>query len=645
MTTKALGLAALAGLALSVAANAQSPNRTNLDRTSLDRATETTQQASRLGDTPNTTTHHTLTPARPSPADTTNTNALGTPPAYILTVLHHSDGESQLLGAPGNDDFGNVARFKTLMDNLRADALADPLNDGIPRGVVVLTSGDNYLPGPEFNASLANGVPYFDSIAYDAIGYDAIVLGNHDFDFGPQTLRDFIDGFTAPPAFLSSNLDFSTEPALAPLAGTTLLPSVVVNTGGQQVGIIGATTPDIRFIASPGQTTINPVLPAVQAEVTKLTGMGVDKIILSSHLQDLAAGEFALIPQLDDVDAVVAGGSGTLFANAGDLLVPGDTASADYPTNINDNDGTPVPVVGTADDYKYIGRLVLEFDANGELLAVAPTSGPVRVSGIAPDAVAEDPTLVNDVLNPVAAFVAALDAHVVATTSVDLDGRRSSVRSFETNLGNLVAESQLWTARQLADDFNVNPADVAIANGGGIRIDAIIDDGDVTVLDTFDTLPFSNFVTVVEDVTPENFKELLENAVSTQGGLGSTGRFFQIAGFSVIWDVNQTPMIIDDDTGDITQQGERIRQVILDDGTPVVIGGVVLPVRSINIATVNFLAGGGDEFPFPAEFTILGTTYQQALENYLRDALRGNISAATAAEGGNGRIRAIPAAP
>ena len=67
------------------------------------------------------------------------------------------------------------------------------------------------------NASLEKGVPFYDTIAMDLIGYEAAAIGNHEFDFGPDVLAGFIDGFVGPLPFVSANLDFSQEPNLQQL--------------------------------------------------------------------------------------------------------------------------------------------------------------------------------------------------------------------------------------------------------------------------------------------------------------------------------------------------------------------------------------------------------------------------------------------
>jgi 5'-nucleotidase len=209
----------------------------------------------------------------------------------------------------------------------------------------------------------------------------------------------------------------------------------------------------------------------------------------------------------------------------------------------------------------------------------------------------------------------------------------------ETNEGNLIADSLLHQGTKLAASFGVDAPQVALQNGGGIRNDSIIPAGPITELDTFDMVPFANFLSVVEDVPAAQFKEILENAVSRVEF--SDGRFAQIGGFSYTWDATGTAQILNPD-GTVATPGTRVREVVLDDGTVVVSGGAVVPAAaSIDVATIDFLARGGDQYPFRGlPFTTLGLTYQQALEGYLEEAdgLNGAITATQYPEGGEGRI-------
>jgi 5'-nucleotidase len=498
------------------------------------------------------------------------------------------------------------------------------------------------LAGPEWTASLDKGVPFYDSIAMDLIGYDTMCLGNHDFDFGPDTLADFIEGFaTSQVPFLSANLVFTAEARLQALVDTgRIAASVVITAGGEQFGIVGATTPNLTFISSPRDVVVGQdVQAAVQAEIDTLEAAGVNKIILISHLQGIDE-DMALAPLLSGVDVMVAGGGDELLANPGDLLVPGDDdVYGPYPMLVQNGDGVTIPVVTTAGEYKYLGRLDVTFDANGDVISY--TGGPIRVAGgTQPDAVVPDPIVQTQVVTPVKAFVANLAANVIATSTVALDGQRNSVRSMETNEGDLIADAFLWKATQVYTDYGAPAPDIAMCNGGGIRNNSVITAGDITELDTFDMLPFPNFLTIVPDVTPADFLALLENAVSALDAEGNptgpgTGRFAQIAGFSFAFVPHLTP-------------GNRVLTATLDDGTVMIQNGEIAPTaRNVNVAIVDFLARGGDEYfggpPGRSEFSILGTSYQQALADYIQASVAEGglgelISAAQYPEGGEGRI-------
>ncbi len=123
---------------------------------------------------------------------------------------------------------------------------------------------------------------------------------------------------------------------------------------------------------------------------------------------------------------------------------------------------------------------------------------------------------------------------------------------------------------------------------------------------------------------------------------GGTGRFAQVAGFTFEYSASGTAQLLDAD-GNVTVAGTRVLEATLDDGTPIVLGGVVVEGPSIDIAIVDFLARGGDQYPFRgAPFTAIGVSYQQALSNYIQGPLGGLISAADYPEGGEGRITELP---
>ena len=584
---------------------------------------------------------------------------------YSITVLHNNDGESQLIDAgAGSSDFGGVARFKTLVDQTRS------FYEGQGHGVLTISSGDNFLAGPEFEASRAAGT-YYDALAISAINYDAVIIGNHEFDFGPNVLADFIGDAQASNAtkFLSANLDFSGEAALqSQVTAGNIAASTIVNVptsaGTKSVGIIGATTENLGFISSPGNVGINGVAAAVNAEIAALSG-SVDHIVLASHLQGIEEDQ-TLVPLLNPgVDLIIAGGGDDRLANPGAAspasvyagapgsivdtgFVPGDSAAGDYPTPSMGMDlgGNSIPIVSTDANYKYLGRFTMNFDAAGNLTGADVTSNPQRVASSVVDpthGVPSDAALQASVVDPVNNFVSSLASTIIGTTSQDIIGGASSdiIRSNERNGGNLVADAYFAKATELAAaNPNVDAPTVAIVNGGGIRADISV--GDISVLDTFNISPFGNGVSLIEDVTAADLKQLLENAYSRtvdgpEPGIDpvrqgdGTGRFAHLSGMSVTYDILAQPLVLDSD-GNILTEGTRILDVVLDDGTVIVEDGVVVYGGTIDIATASFLATGGDQY-FDEDylsqaysFVNLGATDQQAVNDYISSFMGSDLS-------------------
>ncbi|MGW9349955.1 bifunctional metallophosphatase/5'-nucleotidase [Nocardiopsis flavescens] len=565
---------------------------------------------------------------------------------FTLTILHSNDPESQLLAASGQDDFGGAARFAALMDRLR-----DAEESGAPyegesenRGVVTVNSGDMYLPGPEFAASREDGAPFYDAVAARYAGYDAISMGNHEFDFGPDVYAEFIGQLPGVPV-VAANVDVSGEPALAELeeAGR-IAPSTVVETGGQRVGIVGALYPPLATITSPRDVVVEDLIAPVQAEVDRLDADGVDKVVLISHLQNITYEE-RVARELTGIDAIVAGGGHEVMAGAGDALVPGDEVTVhpgtgeplSYPLTAVNPDGETVPIVTAGSNYKYVGRLVLNFDADGNVTSVSERSGTVRVSGTGDDAVAPHAEVEAQVTKPVSDYVAELAETVVAESEVDLNGvQNPGVRTQETNLGNLVADGLLDTGVRNASRYGVPEPQIGIQNGGGIRNASVIPAGPLSVLDTYSVAPFANQVAVVPDLPRSQVKELLEQGVAAAPA--ANGGFMQVAGVNFAYDPERTAQVAAED-GTVTTPGERVRNAILHDGTVIVRDGEVVDGDPITVVTNDFSARGGDLYPFRgADFTVVGSTYQAALELLVSDTLDGRITEAAYPEGGSGRI-------
>ncbi|MFL2912127.1 MAG: choice-of-anchor I family protein [Opitutales bacterium] len=430
-----------------------------------------------------------------------------------LTILHANDAEKLMPTTLGSGSYGGAALFVSKMRELRSEYGSKG------HGILSVSAGDNLMPGRELSAST---LPLF-SHFMDQAGFEFAAIGNHEFDAGPDTTATFIES-AKNPTFLSSNLDFSSHKPLNDLFTSNKIVKstlVDVDVAGTtlKVGIVGATTKNLSFISSPSPVTVDiDVASKVQAEVNSLSSNGAKIIILLSHLQGVTE-ELSLLTQVSGVDVVVAGGGDNRLANPSDKLIPGDTAEGPYPLIGTDKDGSSVPVVTVDGQLKYIGRLTLNVTTSGEITGW--NGGPNRVvdSGIdqfhgsSPDLIAYE-----TIEKPVSEYVSGLSAQKISNEiGFSLNGAKDDIRARETNLGNLVADSQLWVAQTYASAKNAPVADVALANGGGIR-SSINESGEagykVSVDDTYAVLPFGNIVSVVPDITSAEFKLLLENAYS-----------------------------------------------------------------------------------------------------------------------------------
>jgi len=603
-----------------------------------------------------------------------------------LQILHASDLEG------GVDAIEQASNFAAIAEALESETENFDIS-------ITLSAGDNYIPGPFFNAAgdadtfrdggvfnefynsfydlpnteiddsyggLREGVGRVDISIMNAIGFDASAFGNHEFDLGTGTIEDIIApdyqeaglgddrwvGAQFP--YLSANLDFS-EDGLSGLFTDELLPTTdfqsspseslanedipkiapnaIIEREGDRIGVVGATTPLLNSISSPGDVSVNPtsndmaaLAEVLQPAIDELVAEGVNKIVLVTHLQQIGLEE-ELLPQLSGVDVVIAGGSDTILADDTDTLRPGDEAAGGYPIVTENADGDPAVIVSSDGEYSYVGRLVVEFDEDGKLILNNGEATDTEISGIFAttdetvselwgdtDAFAEGTkaAAVRSLTEAVTGVVEEKDSRVFGFTDVFLNGARESVRTEATNLGILTAEANLFIAKQY--DSTVT---ISIKNGGGIRapIGEVVnegettfllppEDGEVSQLSIENSLRFNNNLSLLT-LTADELLLVLEHAVAATEPGNTPGQFPQIAGLSFSFDATREAIAFDD-SGNVTQAGDRIRSVALLDeagnvAEPLVVDGelAVESDRTFRIVTLGFLAGGGDSYPFP----------------------------------------------
>jgi len=426
----------------------------------------------------------------------------GAAPAFDLTILHTNDFHARFEPISASDStcnaednaagecFGGSARLVTAVEQARARAENSILVDG----------------GDQFQGTLF--YTYYKGKAaaemMNRMGYDAMTVGNHEFDDGPEVLRGFMDAVSFP--VLMSNADVSGEPALADV----LMKSTVIEVGGERIGLIGLTPEDTHDLASPGPNiTFSAPSPAVQAEVDRLSADGVNKIVVLSHSG--YGVDLEVAAEVTGIDVIVGGHSNTYLSNTD------DDAVGPYPTMVGDTAVVQAYAYG-----KFLGELNVTFDDAGN---VTSASGAPLIMDAA---VTENP----DVVARISELAVPLDGirnRVVAETSASIEGDRSVCRAVECEMGNLVADAMLERVR----DQGVQ---IAFANSGGLR--ASIDAGDVTMGEVLTVLPFQNTLSTFQ-VTGATMIEALENGVSqVEDG---AGRFAQVSGMRFAVDLSQQP--------------------------------------------------------------------------------------------------------
>ena len=557
-----------------------------------------------------------------------------------LQLLHFAD-----VDGGGTLALDHVADFSALVASFRAE---------MPDNTVLISSGDNYIPGPLYQASNdpamgdvvdSPGVGHGEIAFLNGMGVDVSAVGNHDLDGGPEEFAGIIqpDGNSWPGSrfpWVAANLEFSSEPDLAGLVSADgldadevhgrLSRSVVLKVDGRRVGVVGATTPSLDQITSTGKIGILPadsgdidaLAAVIQEAVDALTADGVNVIILAAHMQQLHI-ERALAERLEHVDVIIGGGSNTILANQTDRLLPGDVAVDHYPLVFRSPLDEPLLLVNTNGDFRYLGRLLLQFDAGGvldlERLDESRAGIWASMASVVAERSAQPISRIVTIRDAFWRILATKESHILGYTDRFLDGRRTMVRTRETNLGRLTAMANLWLGRQQEPE-----AVLSLRNGGGIRApigDVVVPpgsraadevrlkppaasrfrpEGGISRLDVEAALAFNGEL-VALTVTAGELYDIMEYAVSGTAPGATPGYFPQFAGLRLSYDASKPARRpLEPGNGDVNQgaesTGQRVRElaVVAPDGTTTKLvrdrEWVGDAAERFRIITLNFLA-------------------------------------------------------
>lgn len=495
---------------------------------------------------------------------------------YKLNILHNNDWHSRIESINKSDStcsseeegknecFGGAARLKAAVD-ARRNALKGS-------NVLLLNAGDNFQGSLFYNTYKGAAEAEFMNL----MKFDAMTIGNHEFDDGEDGLAAFIGKADFP--IVSANVRADVKSGLK----DKIKPYLIKEAGGQKIAIVGAVTNDTDELSSPGPNVgIEDDVATITAAVEEVTKQGVTKVIALTHVgypRDIAA-----IAKIPNVDVVVGGHSHSLLSNTD------PKAEGPYPTFVQNPGGYSVPVVQAGSYGKYLGELNVTFDDAGK-----PTSA--KGDPILLDSSIKADEVVLARVKELGKPIEELKTKTISSSVGPIQGSREICRVAECSMGNLVADAML-------DRVKAQGIAIAIMNGGGLR--ASIDAGDVTMGEVLTVLPFQNTLSTFQ-LKGADVKAALEHGVSKvqEGG----GSFPQVAGLKFTFDKSKPA-------------GERIASIETRDGNA---WKPLDPAATYGVVSNNFMRGGGDGYKIFATNAVNAYDFGPGLDQVTADYLAKN---------------------
>ena len=495
---------------------------------------------------------------------------------FELNILHINDFHSRIEAinkydstcseeeAGKNECFGGIARMKTAIDTRRSE-----LSGG---NVLVLDAGDQFQ-GSLFYTTYKSA-PIADFM--NGIGFDAMAIGNHEFDDGPEELARFIAALKFP--MISGN----TLAGLNTPIADKYKPYIVKEFGGEKVAIVSVLASDTDETSSPGKDVLfADEIGYLKDAVKEIEATGVNKIVLLSHVGYVKDQEIA--KAVDGIDVIVGGHSHTLLSSTD------EKAAGPYPTLVKSPSGVDVPIVTAYAYSKYLGDLKVVFDDAG-VVKSAEGAPKLLDASVKPD---EGYTAkVAELAGP----IEELKKKEIGQSADVIDGSREVCRVQECSMGNLVADA-------MVDRVKDQGVTIAIQNGGGLR--ASIDGGVVTMGEVLSVLPFQNTLATFR-LKGADIVAALEN------GLGQieegAGRFPQVSGLKYSFDKSKPA-------------GSRVISVEVKEGDAFV---PLDPAKTYGVATNNYMRAGGDGYKIFATAGTNAYDYGPGLETVVADYIAKN---------------------
>ena len=437
-------------------------------------------------------------------------------------------------------------------------------------------------------------------------GYDVVSLGNHEFDYGYQNLKD-----------LEADADFAIVDANVLYNGRVAFEDNLVFTApdGTKIGVFGLDTPETATKAHPakiqGVTFLagEDLYDCAQEQVDALTAEGCNYIVCLGHLgiDDESAGNRSidLLEKVEGIDVFIDGHSHSTQDDITAALTAASQAGGnEISVDSSMVNGTVLTSTGTK--LESVGVVTID----GE-------TGRIDASTVSAASLTDEDA---DVAARAAAIQKEIDDEygtVFAKTEVALNGEREpGNRTEETNLGDLITDALVWGAEREGTEV-----DAAVTNGGGIR--ASIAAGDITKKDINTVLPFGNTLSIVQ-VTGAELLEALE--ASTYCTPTSIGGFPQVSGIEFTVDTTKAYDQGEQYPGSTYYGPKSIQRVTIE-----TVGGEPFDANATyTIATNDFMAAGGDTYYAFAAASVnydLGIAMDEVVMDYITDELKGTVTA------------------
>ncbi|XP_077527210.1 protein 5NUC-like [Haemaphysalis longicornis] len=415
------------------------------------------------------------------------------------------------------------------------------------------------------------------SYAMSRMGYDAIGLGNNEFDDGPQELAPFVREMKKSGVpVLATNVETSRDPIFM---GMVLPKSEVLMMSGFKVALLAVVTRDTETIAQPGRVKILPVADSINKETWRLKQQGVKIFILISHLGFDADKRLAVT--CPDLDVIVGGHSQTfLYTGTPPRQEDRKRVEGGYPFVVSRRSRPSCVVVQGYRYGKYLGHVELMFNHKGD-----PThwrGAPILLD----QRVGQDQQILRGLL-PYKTVVKDALKKVAGSTKVLLEANDNVCRFRECNLVNLMADSFLdfFANRRSKVPHAWSDVSGAVINGGAVR-ESIRQNSNVTLDDLYRVTKIDNEL-VLLNMNGSQLHKMFEHAVANFTWWPElNGKFLQVSGFRVNYDLGRPA-------------GWRVAWLkILCANCSVPRYEDVHFRKRYTIVTTSFIADGGDGFQF-----------------------------------------------